>query len=329
MAPSEPSDDQALHFLATQGWLPLILGDQPGFVEAYQALQSTVTRFFDLPEDSVLKTSHQAVSGAQASEEGYFQIPGEKSILTIKSSGHCPEFLIEDAKLAWDLSGNFMAKIMKAIALSLDLAPNVFAPFVSPCKSFPSTERTPTLLRMFRYERPLCSDPKISAEAHKDLGLLSLVVGHSPGLHVRNTATGLWVPVEEDAVVPPGTKSRSGGLTATLLGGETLAFLTRGHYKAGVHSVVCDLPSSNLNYDLYRYSIVFTLRAADAPIYTRDFESEIVGYFGKDEMLEGKNSKDVFVEIMKAHYNVNATPAIREEQKNNQKERARQMHGQG
>ncbi|KAL9130457.1 MAG: hypothetical protein Q9217_001380 [Psora testacea] len=328
MSLSQPSDDQALGFLATHGWLPIVLADHPDFVEAYTALQTKAADFFALPEISTQKMGYEAASGTEASEEGYSKIPDEKSILTIKTSGHCPQLLNEQAKIAWDLTGNFLAQILGAIAATLDLKQDVFAPFVDPCKSFPFKTRTPTLLRMFRYDRPPGPDLRVNAEAHRDLGLLSLVVGHSPGLHVKNSDTDLWVPVEEDAVLPPDARTRSRGLTATLLGGETLAFLTRGQYKAGVHGVVCEAPTARYGYDPYRYSIVFTLRPAPAAIFTREFESEITGAFEGEESAEGESMKELFAKIRKTHYNINAAPEVRERQREEQRKRMEELQGQ-
>ena len=186
---------------------------------------------------------------------------------------------------------------------------------------------------MFRYDRPpRGAEPKVNAERHKDLGLLSLVVGHSPGLQALDAKTNAWVSVEDEANLPPGSIKRSGGLTATLLSGETLALLSRGVYRAGVHRVVC-APSSSFSAAAgdeqrenengngnrkddpsYRFSIVYTLRAAPAPLFTRNFESKVVGLFGPGEVAEGLSSAVVFDRIMKAHWNVNAAPSVREGQ---------------
>ncbi len=139
--------------------------------------------------------------------------------------------------------------------------------------------------------------------------------------------TDKWVSVEDEGNLAPGSVARAGGLTATLLGGETLAFLSRGRYRAGVHRVVC-APSSfsssssspsdaagGSNGDPYRFSIVFTLRAAPAPLFTRDFESRVVGEFGAGERVEGESSAVLFERIMRTHWNVNAAPSVREEQR--------------
>ena len=315
MTNSQDADTKALHFLATEGYLPLALADHPGMIDVYKSLFDQSAQFFALSEDSPQKTAYQAVSGPAASEEGYSKIPNEKSIMTIKWAGHCPEMLHEKAKAAWDLSGNFMDNIVQAIAQTLDLESNVFETLVKPCTVLPQDKKRPSLLRMFRYDRPRGPDPIVNAERHKDLGLLSLVVGHSPGLHVLSPSSGSWLPIEEDICLPPDTKSRSGGLTATLLVGETLAFLTRGQYKAGVHGVVCAPPGPENGNDPFRYSIVYTLRPAVASVFTKNFESEIVGQFSEEERAEGTSSIEMFGKIKRSHYNVNVGPEIREKQK--------------
>lgn len=324
MACSQVSDDHALQFLASEGYLPLALADIPGMVSAYSALFTKSHQFFALPADSPQKIAFQAVSGPAASEEGYSKIPNEKSILTTRTSTRCPTILHSDLKAAWDLTGAFMSRTISAIAQTLDLDASVFDPFVTPCATFTET-KTPTQLRMFRYDRPQGTEPTVNAEKHKDLGLLSLVIGHSPGLQVQDATTNAWIPIENDTALSPTSRIRSGGLTATLLGGETLSFLTRGNYKAGVHRVVCD-PQSVAG-DPFRFSIVFTLRPAVAPLLTKHFESEITGEFSAQERCEGESSAVLFERIMKSHWNINAAKEVRERQREDQRRRFEEARG--
>ena len=329
---TQDADTRSLHFLAREGYLPLALADHPGMIDAYKSLFAQSTQFFALPEDSPQKTTYQAISGPAASEEGYSKILKEKCIMTVKWKGHCPEILHDKAKTAWDLSGEFLNNVLQAIARTLDLNPNVFDSVVKPCLALPQDKRTPTLMRMFRYDRPPGPDPIVNAERHKDLGLLSLVVAHSPGLHVLSPSSDQWLPIEEDKCLPPNTRTRSEGLTATLLSGETLAFLTRGQYRAGFHGVMCAPSSPEDLDDRFRYSIVYTLRAAEAPVYTKDYESAIVGQFSEKERMEGTSSKALFEQILRTHYNVNVSPEIREKQKLEQqkakvKQAAERGHG--
>ena len=310
MGDSEESDAQGLSFLASEGYLPLLLADYDRMVDAYSNLFTSSKAFFALPENSSRKTTFQAASGSAASEEGYSDLPGEKSIMTIKTRNRCPDILQQHAEVAWNMTGDFLQDISRKVARSLGLEPSVFAPFVDPCCTLPEEKRTPTLLRMFRYIRPQGGEASVNAERHKDLGLLSLVVGHSPGLEVLDTATGIWEPIEAEEYVPEDAKMRSGGLTATLLSGETMALLTRGRYKAGVHRVLCAPETGNP----YRFSIVFTLRPAVAPVYTKLFESDIVGKFAPEEQMDGQSSAELFERIRSSHWNVNVEKNLREEQ---------------
>lgn len=306
----ENSDFDALSFLATNGYLPLLLADHNGMVQAYTDLFHSSTQFFSLPEASPQKTSFQAASGSAASEEGYSDLPGEKSIMTIKIHNRCPDILQQPAEVAWNLTGAFLQDIARKIASSLGLESEVFAPFVDPCVMLPREKRTPTLLRMFRYLRSGEGEAKVNAERHKDLGLMSLVIGHSPGLEVLDPVTGLWEAIESEDFVPKEAQVRSGGLTATLLSGEMMALLTRGSYRAGVHRVLCAPDQDNP----YRFSIVFTLRPGLAPVYTKHFESDIVGQFAPEEQMDGQSSAELFERIRRSHWNVNVVKDLREEQ---------------
>ena len=314
----EDSDKQALRFLATEGYLPLLLADHDGMVEAYSDLFNSSQKFFDLSEESPEKTEFQAASGSAASEAGYSNLSGEKSLVTIKTSTRCPEILQQHAKTAWNLTGTFMHDIARKIAKSLNLHPEVFTPFVEPCCLLPKKASTPTLLRMFRYIRPQDGQPTVNAEHHKDIGMLSLVIGHSPGLEVLDAATGLWNAIEDEDFVPEEAKVRSGGLTATLLCGETMAFFTRGRYRARVHRVLC-APSRD---NRYRFSTVFALRPAVAPVYTKNFESDIVGQFAPEERMEGESSRQLFQKIWSSHWSVNIFKDLREEQQKKLRARA-------
>ncbi|KAL8785814.1 MAG: hypothetical protein Q9195_008495 [Heterodermia aff. obscurata] len=315
----EGTDAHALSFLASEGYLPLLLADHKGMPEAYSNLFNSSRQFFDLPEDSLHKTTFQAASGSAASEEGYSDLPGEKSILTVKTMSRCPDLLQQQVENAWNMTGAFLRDIACQIASTLGLQPDVFDPFVEPCCVLPREKRTPTLLRMFRYVRPQEGEATINAERHKDIGLLSLVIGHSPGLEVLDTTTRLWKAIESEEFVPEDAKVRSGGLTATLLVGETMSLLTRGQYKAGVHRVLCAPDREHAS----RFSIVYTLRPAVAPLYTKLFESEIVGRFAPEEQMDGQSSKELFERIRSTHWNVNVVKNLREEQQKRLRAKAR------
>ena len=337
MAP-EISDHSALSFLSTQGWLPLSLSTLPSLLPRYQNLLTASRTYFALPDTSPQKTRHRSSPGPQATESGFSLIEGEKSLFTLRTSSACPETLSESAKGAWEASGAFLAEILQAIAETLELDHSVFGPFADPCVKLPTQKRTPTLLRIFRYERPRAGcESKVNAEAHKDLGLLSLVVGESPGLQCLDVSTKNWVGVEEARNLPAGAREEGGGLTLTLLVGETLEWLSNGTYKAGTHRVLCAPAISNTSSsdgddaaeERWRYSMVYTLRPANAPVFTKSFESSITGLFDQKLRVDGESMDVFFARIRNSHYNINAALDVRDEQKKKQKEQRKLLEGSG
>ncbi|KAJ6586651.1 hypothetical protein B0H10DRAFT_1961669 [Mycena sp. CBHHK59/15] len=161
-----------------------------------------------------------------------------------------------------------------------------------------------------------------TAEGHKDLGIITLVVGQSPGLDARDLVTGQWISVEDT----PHSATGAPRLTATLLAGQTLSYLTRGLYASGVHRVSV-LPSTTPE-DKYRYSLVFALRPSPtSTIETSKFEtSPLIGKFPPARLsaeennypncsMYGQPATELFKCITQQHWNVNIAPEIREEQK--------------
>ena len=71
----------------------------------------------------------------------------------------------------------------------------------------------------------------------------------------------------------------------------------------------------------YRFSIVFALRPAVAPVFTREFESAVVGQFEGEERAEGESSTVLFERIRRNHWNVNASPEVRERQREERRRR--------
>ena len=121
-------------------------------------------------------------------------------------------------------------------------------------------ENIATLLRMFRYERPTGSreqdvtppPSKVVAAPHKDLGLLSLVIGHTPGLECWDPATQSWVSCEEEGQGDSDTPSDRPDppLKATLMVGQTLAKFTNWRYQAGPHRVFVHASSGQPSAEL-------------------------------------------------------------------------------
>ncbi|KAJ7466012.1 hypothetical protein FB451DRAFT_1138120 [Mycena latifolia] len=322
-----------LPFLARHGWLRLPL--PPDLSARYSALLGASSSFFGLPPTAEAKTKFAAPSGAAASDEGFAAIPGEKQLVTLRRLGSTPlpEDLKGASKDAWADTGALFSAVMEGIAASLGLPADIFAGMAAEADvaSFDrETGRASSLLRLFRYERPAADDldfgvgvgarKKVVAEAHRDLGLLTIVVGASPGLDARDLVTGQWVSVED---APSGAGSApSGGLTATIMSGQTLTYLTQGLFASGVHRVSV-LPARPDTQDgAFRFSLVFALRpAAGALIDTREFEKTESNF--PHCSMHAQPAADLFRAIAARHWNVNVAPEVREGQKRRREEAAR------
>ncbi|KAJ6527081.1 hypothetical protein B0H19DRAFT_1196403 [Mycena capillaripes] len=310
----------SLSILASQGWLSVPL--PPDLESQYTSLFAESASFFDLPPDAPEKVDFAAPTGKDASDEGYSDIPGEKQLITLRRVSGTPPPLRKAATAAWDATGQLFLRTMRDIAESLELDDlQVFDDMSSDAQGFSQSARASSLLRLFRYDRPAAGGgKKVVAEAHKDLGLLTLVVGRSPGLDARDVS-GRWVSVED---TPTGAGAPR--LTATLLAGQTLSYLTRGLYASGAHRVSV-LPPARPD-DAHRFSLVFALRPAPkAPIETAKFEkSALIGAFPRARLsaeannfpecsMYGQPASELFRCIAQKHWNVNIAPEVREEQK--------------
>ncbi|KAJ7266448.1 hypothetical protein B0H12DRAFT_161234 [Mycena haematopus] len=318
----------SLAVLASQGWLSVPL--PPDLESLYATLFAESASFFNLPPDAPAKADYAAPEGTNASDEGFSDIPGEKQLITLRRAGPSgtPRRLHSATTAAWAATGSVFLAAVRDIAASLEL-PDLaaFDAMSAEAHALPERTRASSLLRLFRYTRPAHGAPrKVVAEAHKDLGLLTLVVGHSPGLDARDAA-GRWVSVED---APRG--GNGGRLTATLLAGQTLTYLTNGLYASGAHRVsVLPSPSTSSSpddADKYRLSLVFALRPApDARISTATFElsplippfpaarlSAEANNFPRCSMYE-QSAGELFKCIAQRHWNVNIAPEMREAQK--------------
>ncbi|KZO97899.1 hypothetical protein CALVIDRAFT_479485, partial [Calocera viscosa TUFC12733] len=204
-------------------------------------------------------------------------VAGEKEMITIRTGDTTPEGMREKAAACWDLCGKIMLDVLDDLSSSLGVENTDLREMAEPCAGLPpSGDRVATLLRMFRYERgagkslgpePGLRDRRLVAERHRDLGLLSLVVGSSPRLEVWDPYASAWYAIEEHRGVP-------GKLTATILAGETLARLTNYKYVSGGHRVVV----SGTEASPYRSSLVYTLRAHHpVPLDTKHLTTAIKG----------------------------------------------------
>ncbi|KAJ6451662.1 hypothetical protein C8R47DRAFT_1169915 [Mycena vitilis] len=314
----------SLPILASQGWLSVPL---PADLESlYTSLFADSAAFFTLPSDAPEKVRCAAPTGKNASDEGYSDISGEKQLITIRRRSGIPAPLFKSATEAWDGTGELFMSAVRGIAESLELEDaEIFDAMSCEAHGLPKSERASSLLRLFRYNRPAVGETKkVVAEAHKDLGLLTLVIGQSPGLDARDVH-GRWISVE-DTPAPAGTANAAPRLTATLLAGQTLTYLTRGLYASGAHRVSVRPASSPA--DAYRFSLVFALRPApSALISTAAFErSPLISAFPSERLsvdkgnfpecsMYAQGAGELFKCIALKHWNVNIAPEEREAQK--------------
>ncbi|KAG8980201.1 hypothetical protein FRB93_009336 [Tulasnella sp. JGI-2019a] len=340
-----------LEHFAAAGWYPLPLSDPEydPILEAYSDLFSLSETFFALLDTSPEKTDRHPTKTNKLlergpkhwhTEDGWSVIPGEKQLLSIRNAQHAPPGAVRDGLAkAWKVTGPFLHRIMKDIALSLDLKEDAFDEMIEPCLILPGSEEvtsddengeseaSPTLMRMFRYDRPVMEvnlegevvvvEPKIVSEAHRDLGLITLVIGRSPGLDVFyppsfNAPDGAWLPIEEHEL-DEGHASES-GLTATIMTGEALARLSNRRYRPGMHRVL--VHPSYPDESPYRFSLVYALRpASKAVLETEKFQSAVTGRYPDAGKLEGKTGGVLMNEISSKLFNVNIGLKEREGQK--------------
>jgi isopenicillin N synthase-like dioxygenase len=221
--------------------------------------------------------------------------------------------------------------MLHAIEASLGLNSGAFDDVVREECLLPVNEIHETLLRMFRYER--ASDPRIVSEKHRDIGIVSLVIGSSPGLEVwddtiaqkdpltKIVRKGSWVPIEVDS--DETKQAQAGGLTFTFLVGETLTALSNDLYKPGIHRVSVPPvdPSSSPNDAKYRYSIVFALRPyRQGTIYTPSLSTAVTGPFkwppvDETGVIPTVKAVDLFSVISNRHWSVNDSAEEREAKK--------------
>ncbi|KAE8442259.1 hypothetical protein EG329_003519 [Mollisiaceae sp. DMI_Dod_QoI] len=296
------------HFaLSDQGWttidMNLTLPDT--FYTSYQELLESSKSFFNLPmeEKEVFRTG-------LGSEDGWSRVEGEKEFITLRSLGSTPELLKKAASKYWAEAGDLLNETLGKIAESLGLPAEALTVYSEPCSRLGT--KTATMLRLFRYEGFEGKQSKVVAEAHRDLGLLSLAVGDTPGLEVYDRHLNWSFPIETTYNTP----------AQTVMVGRQLERLTNGRYRAGGH-LVRSYPNAESDQTngqsapsprQYRYSIVFVLRAHyPVPINTDTLTTPITGEFSKP--LRDIAARDLFKSIHAAHYNINTAVEERKEQK--------------
>ncbi|RDW57190.1 hypothetical protein BP5796_12640 [Coleophoma crateriformis] len=326
LTPSPPFIDVALPrvrrdhqlALAYQGWTPITYDEPSDRLESSAAaLLQAGKAFFDQ------SASYKHVFKTQlGSEEGWSCVEGEKEFLTLRTLDGTPRELRDPAAAFWAEAGGLLNQQLGRIAESLGLPAEKLTMFSEPCKDL-GPGKTSTMLRLFKYEGPEGGRPLIVSEPHEDLGLLSLVVGDSPGLEVWSLQHQQWLPIERSYTRP----------AATLLIGCQLEIFSNHTYRAGGHRV-CTYPSPHYNSTLggsdtppvtefelqqkfmggCRYSIVFVLRAhSSVPINSHELTTHITGPFSNP--IQEITAGELLADIQKAHFNVNTKFQERDEQK--------------
>jgi len=278
--------------LAYHGWSTVTFEENNEIYQSLQRLFAASKAFFDQPLEE-----KQKFLSKHGSEEGWSRIEGEKEFITLRQLGFIPEVLKEPASVAWLNVGKLLNEMLGVIAESLELPPDTFTVFSEPCTKL-DNEMRGTLMRLFRYET---HETKVVAEPHNDLGLLSLVVGDTPGLETWNKYTRSFFPIE---------RSYSGPAASVLVGRQLQRF-SNNRYVPGGH-LVRSYP--DYNHRKYRFSIVFVLRAHwPVVIDTDKMTSRITGLHSKP--IKGETARELFAQIRKAHYNINTGLKERDEQK--------------
>ncbi|EMD65006.1 hypothetical protein COCSADRAFT_36351 [Bipolaris sorokiniana ND90Pr] len=277
---------------------------------AYQDLFSAGQAFFNLPDSEKHQWKHRL-----GSEEGWSKIPGEKEFITLRSLAYCPKILRAPAQRFWGLVGQHCSSTLGRISTALGLPAGEhkgLRQFVGPCAQMPVEEegKTATMLRLFRYEG---WEEKVVAEAHADLGLISVVVGDTPGLEVWDGAD--WFDVEKEV-------ERKGRKGATMLVGRQLERLSNERLRAGGHRVVAyggpqDMSSGDgvgVVEKRYRHSIVFVLRAHDSTQIDSDaLETRITGRWRQP--IKGVTAGALYEMIRSQCFNINVEKEEREVQR--------------
>ncbi|KAF2756472.1 hypothetical protein EJ05DRAFT_65646 [Pseudovirgaria hyperparasitica] len=287
--------------LAGQGWTTITFdGPEDTLKHSLDQLFDASKAFFALPQE--YKASFLTTAG---SEEGWNRIEGEKEFITLRTIDNTPKELKSPAIRAWAEAGQALNAILEQVAKTLDLPPEALTQYSEPCIEL-NGRRTATMLRLFRYEG---HEQKVVAEPHADLGLLSFVMGDTPGLEVWNKYHNDFWPIEKTYKVPQGT----------ILGGRQLQRLSNERYEAGGHLVRSyglphESPITAAHEKPYRYSIVFVLRAHSPILVDTDkLTTSITGPF--KHPLRDMTAGQLFQDTKRKHFNINTGTEEREKQK--------------
>ncbi|KAG0646643.1 hypothetical protein D0Z07_7461 [Hyphodiscus hymeniophilus] len=302
--------------LSEHGWTTVTYNEPTDNLhEASQALFQASQAFFDLPQS--YKETFKTEIG---SEEGWSRIEGEKELITLRCLGNTPKELKEAASAYWAEAGGLLNETLGRISESLGLPAKSLTQYSEPCAKLGS-EKTATMLRLFRYEGFEGKESKTVAEPHRDLGLLSLVNGDTPGLEVWDRNVQKYYQLERTYARPAGS----------LLVGRQLERLSNGRYVSGGHlvrsypeEITSDPTKPPKPSRPYRFSIVFVLRAhSPIPVDTDNLTTSITGPYKNP--LRDITANELFSSIQSAHFNINTHIEEREVQRQRLAEQKRQL----
>ncbi|TID17992.1 hypothetical protein E2P81_ATG10961 [Venturia nashicola] len=277
--------------------------------------------FFALPSEYKMKYSKGDP------EAGYTKINGEKEFLTIRdpsSELSTPAEVRASTAEAWKEIYGLMYETLECLEVSLKLQPGSLQRYCEKARDLGHVDGT-SMIRIFRYENDV--ELKVLAEAHRDLGVLSLVIGDKPGLEALDKASSCFLPVE--ASFKPGM--------CTIMAGRQLEYFSNHIYEAAAHRVVSYGPRqpklgvhpsigkevlktllsrfNRVQKPKYRYSLVFILRTdKSVTIDYGTLSSPVAG----DMTLKAdgpRTAGELLEKIRKAHFNVNTQVRDREAQK--------------
>lgn len=265
--------------MAQQGHLQLQL--PPSLLVLYEQLAAASTSFFEQPPHVKL----QDYPPVSATQTGYTSIEGEKEYITFRyvtRPGSDPLEIL--ARQVWQETSTLLYRVLADLARAMGLTYGSWDSILDGCFSMPPRrdEATQTQLRTFRY-----FPDSGTAEAHADLGLLTLCVGLGKGLQVLDQGSNFpksaeWIDVEGP----------------TLLVGQVLRTLAGNRLRAGLHRVVGN-PAG-------RQSIVFALR----PSLRHDQTN--LALFGGEGIV---SMSELWAEIRGSKFSVNARRKVRAAQK--------------
>lgn len=239
--------DELAHF-RINGWHSFIPGSIPSsssssssavtrLESSSRAILPKLEKYFDLPDHDPEKSEYACVPGFEVSEDGHTKISNDKQYFACRSSCAIPAAFLDEATDIWSSTASILRTIIDEIAsglassdnnlsrnevMSTDLGntkialctseKNPFVPLLGDCLRL-QDQRTTTLLRLFRYRRPtITAEAQVNQSAgalpHVDTGLLTIVIGSSPGLEVFDRLKQEWISIEQ--VSHGGTDSLSG-----------------------------------------------------------------------------------------------------------------------